>query len=154
MGRVARRRVGGCSALTGRPMTILRRSFLLIAVLATRASAQQQSPTTFHQLGHAILRELIETNTTASIGNTTIAAQQLQTRFEQAGFPTADIQVIGPTPKNRNLVVRYRGSGARKPILLIAHLDVVEAKRDDWTYDPFQLTEHDGYFYGRGMQDQ
>ena len=134
-----------------------RRSLVLFAHAGDRPrgfSLQQQSTTTFHQLGHAILRELIETNTTASIGNTTVAAQQLQTRFEQAGFPTADIQVIGPTPKNRNLVVRYRGSGARKPILLLAHLDVVEAKREDWTYDPFRLTEHDGYFYGRGTQDQ
>jgi acetylornithine deacetylase/succinyl-diaminopimelate desuccinylase-like protein len=115
--------------------------------------AQQQTSTTFHQLGHAILRELIETNTTGSSGNTTLAAQQLQTRFEDAGFPAADAQVVGPTAKNRNLVVRYRGSGAHKSILLLAHLDVVEAKRADWTYDPFQLTEHDGYFYGRGTQD-
>src|SRR5258708_24134960 len=114
-------------------------------LVASTATAQQQSPTTFHQLGHAILRELIETNTTGSSGNTTIAAGQLATRFRDAGFPEADVQVVGPTPKNLNLVVRYRGSGARKPILLLAHLDVVEAKREDWTYDPFKLTEHDGY---------
>ncbi len=113
----------------------------------------QQSTTTFHQLGHAILRELIETNTTASRGNTTIAAQQLATRFHDAGFPDADVQVVGPTTKNRNLVVRYRGTGAHKPVLLLAHLDVVEAKREDWTYDPFVLTENGGYFYGRGTQD-
>ena len=75
--------------------------------------------------------------------------------FSDAGFPAADIQVVGPTPKNRNLVVRYRGSGRdKKPILLLAHLDVVEAKREDWTYDPFKFTETDGYFYGRGTQDQ
>jgi acetylornithine deacetylase/succinyl-diaminopimelate desuccinylase-like protein len=129
------------------------RAFLLAAALATPVAAQQ-TPATFHQLGHAILRELIETNTTASSGNTTIAALQLQTRFELAGFSAADVQVVGPLAKNRNLVVRYRGSGARKPILLIAHLDVVEAKREDWTYDPFRFTEADGYFYGRGTQDQ
>jgi acetylornithine deacetylase/succinyl-diaminopimelate desuccinylase-like protein len=127
---------------------------LVTLLVASTATAQQQSPTTFHQLGHAILRELIETNTTGSSGNTTIAAGQLATRFRDAGFPEADVQVVGPTPKNLNLVVRYRGSGARKPILLLAHLDVVEAKREDWTYDPFKLTEHDGYFYGRGTQDQ
>jgi acetylornithine deacetylase/succinyl-diaminopimelate desuccinylase-like protein len=115
---------------------------------------QPQTSTTFHQLGHAILRELIETNTTGSSGNTTLAAQQLQTRFTDAGFPAADAQVVGPTAKNRNLVVRYRGSGAHKPVLLLAHLDVVEARREDWTYDPFRLTESDGYFYGRGTQDQ
>jgi acetylornithine deacetylase/succinyl-diaminopimelate desuccinylase-like protein len=117
-------------------------------------SAQQQSPTTFHQLGHAILRELIETNTTGSSGNTTTAAEQLANRFRDAGFAGEDVQVIGPTVKNRNLIVRYRGSGTRKPVLLLAHLDVVEAKRTDWTYDPFVLTERDGYFYGRGTEDQ
>jgi acetylornithine deacetylase/succinyl-diaminopimelate desuccinylase-like protein len=129
----------------------------LVAMVApgeTMLLAQRpMAPTTFHQLGHAILRELIETNTTASSGNTTLAAQQLATRFEDAGFPIADVQVVGPTAKNRNLVLRYRGSGAHKPVLLLAHLDVVEAKREDWTYDPFRLTENDGYFYGRGTQD-
>jgi acetylornithine deacetylase/succinyl-diaminopimelate desuccinylase-like protein len=124
-----------------------------LALLA-RAAVAQQSPATSHQLGHAILRELIETNTTGSSGNTSVVAEQLQVRFHDAGFPDADVQVVGPTPKNRNLVVRYRGTGAHKPVLLLAHLDVVEAKREDWTYDPFKLTEHDGYFYGRGTQDQ
>src|SRR5512140_1813644 len=127
---------------------------LLGLLVASAATAQQQSSTTFHQLGHAILRELIETNTTGSSGNTTAAAEQLGTRFKDAGFPEADIQIVGPTPKNRNFIVRYRGSGAHKPVLLLAHLDVVEAKRSDWTYDPFALSEHDGYFYGRGTQDQ
>jgi acetylornithine deacetylase/succinyl-diaminopimelate desuccinylase-like protein len=122
-------------------------------LFATPALAQQPSPSDYHQLGHAILRELIETNTTASAGNTTVAAEQLQVRFKDAGFAPEDDQVVGPTPKNRNLVVRYRGSGAHKPVLLLAHLDVVEAKRDDWTYDPFALTEKDGYLYGRGTQD-
>jgi acetylornithine deacetylase/succinyl-diaminopimelate desuccinylase-like protein len=131
-------------------------ALVLAALVAPgqRMLAQQLTSATYHQLGHAILRELIETNTTGSSGNTTVAAQQLATRFHDAGFADADIQVIGPTPKNRNLVVRYHGSGARRPVLLLAHLDVVEAKRDDWTYDPFRLTEHDGYFYGRGTQDQ
>jgi len=133
----------------------MRGSLTLVGLaLASTAAAQQPSSTTFHQLGHAILRELIEANTTGSTGNTTIAAGQLATRFRDAGFPEADVQVVGPTPKNLNLVVRYRGGGAHRPILLLAHLDVVEAKREDWTYDPFKLTEHDGYFYGRGTQDQ
>ena len=134
-----------------------------VLVLARVAGAQQSAvqagkssvdPSTYHQLGHSILRDLIETNTTGSSGNTTTAAEQLQVRFREAGFPDEDVQVVGPTAKNRNLVVRYRGSGARKPVLLIAHLDVVEAKREDWTFDPFKLTESDGYFYGRGTQDQ
>ncbi|HXT14744.1 MAG TPA: M20/M25/M40 family metallo-hydrolase [Gemmatimonadaceae bacterium] len=126
--------------------------FTLFAVSA--ANAQQVAPTTFHQLGHAILRELIETNTTGSAGNTSDAAGQLQTRFTDAGFSRADVQLAGPTTKNLNLIVRYRGSGRAKPILLLAHLDVVEARREDWTYDPFHLTETGGYFYGRGTQDQ
>jgi acetylornithine deacetylase/succinyl-diaminopimelate desuccinylase-like protein len=127
---------------------------ILALAMAPIAAAQQQSAATFHQIGHAVLRELIETNTTGSSGNTTLAVQQLATRFEDAGFPAADVQIVGPTPKNRNLVVRYRGTGAHKPLLLLAHLDVVEAKRADWSYDPFVLSEHDGYFYGRGTQDQ
>ncbi|HEY2165000.1 MAG TPA: M20/M25/M40 family metallo-hydrolase [Gemmatimonadaceae bacterium] len=130
------------------------RSLLASLLIATPTLAQQASSSDYHALGRAILRELIETNTTASVGNTTVAAEQLQVRFKDAGFAPEDDQVVGPSPKNRNLVVRYRGSGAHKPVLLIAHLDVVEAKRDDWTYDPFVLTEKDGYFYGRGTQDQ
>ena len=120
------------------------------------ATAQQLSPVTYHQLGHAILRELVETNTTASSGNTTPIADQLGVRLRDAGFADADVQVIGPTPRNRNLVARYRGApgSTKRPILLLAHLDVVEAKRDDWSYDPFTLTEADGFFYGRGTQDQ
>ncbi len=132
---------------------MITRSLLALLLLASPTLAQQPSRSDYHQLGHAILRELIETNTTASVGNTTVAAEQLQVRFKDAGFAPEDDQVVGPTPKNRNLVVRYRGTGAHKPVLLLAHLDVVEAKRDDWTYDPFVLTEKDGYFYGRGTQD-
>ena len=124
---------------------------LLLFALATGLGAQQ--PSAYHQLGHAIVREMIETNTTASSGNTTTIAEQLQVRFKDAGFPEADVQVLGPMPKNRNLIVRYRGSGAHKPVMLLAHLDVVEALRGDWTYDPFKLTERDGFFYGRGTQD-
>jgi acetylornithine deacetylase/succinyl-diaminopimelate desuccinylase-like protein len=119
-----------------------------------RAGAQSPRTTSsFHQLGRDILRELIETNTTASTGNTTPAVQRLAARFRAAGFAAADVQIVGPTARNRNLVVRYRGTGARKPLLLLAHLDVVEAKRDDWTVPPFTLTETGGYFYGRGTQD-
>jgi acetylornithine deacetylase/succinyl-diaminopimelate desuccinylase-like protein len=116
--------------------------------------AAQRAAVTFHQLGHAILREMVETNTTGSSGNVTNLAGQLATRFHDAGFPDSDVAVVGPTVKNRNFVLRYHGTGAHRPILLLAHLDVVEAKRADWTYDPFLLTENDGYFYGRGTQDQ
>jgi acetylornithine deacetylase/succinyl-diaminopimelate desuccinylase-like protein len=129
------------------------RTLKLLPLLAVATRVVAQQPAAYHQLGHAILREMIETNTTASAGNTTTIADQLQVRFRDAGFPQADVQVVGPLAKNRNLIVRYRGSGAKKPVLLLAHLDVVEAKPTDWTYDPFKLTTQAGYFYGRGTQD-
>ena len=74
-------------------------------------------------------------------------------RLRAAGFPAADVQVLAPAPRKGNLVARFRGTGARKPLLLLAHLDVVEARREDWTTDPFTLVEKDGYFYGRGTSD-
>jgi acetylornithine deacetylase/succinyl-diaminopimelate desuccinylase-like protein len=73
--------------------------------------------------------------------------------LKAAGFADADIFVGGAILKKANLVVRYRGTGAHKPILLLAHTDVVEAKREDWSMDPFQFIERDGYFYGRGTGD-
>jgi acetylornithine deacetylase/succinyl-diaminopimelate desuccinylase-like protein len=126
--------------------------------IALSVSAQAQSPlTTYQTLGRDVLRELIETNTTYANGSTTKAAEALAARFRAAGFPAADVQIVGPDTgrdaKDRNLIVRYRGSGRRKPVLLIGHLDVVEARRADWVLDPFTLTERDGHFYGRGTLD-
>jgi acetylornithine deacetylase/succinyl-diaminopimelate desuccinylase-like protein len=109
--------------------------------------------TAYQQVGRDIYRELIETDTSHSVGDTTKAAELLAARFRAAGFPDADIKVIGKEEKNKNLVVRYRGSGAHPPVLLLAHLDVVEAKREDWSFDPFKLTETNGFFYGRGTSD-
>jgi acetylornithine deacetylase/succinyl-diaminopimelate desuccinylase-like protein len=131
---------------------------LAVSVLTFSAVARAQSPLTpYQQLGRDLLRELIETNTTYSSGSTTAAANALATRFRAAGFPSEDVRIIGPDSgrdaKNANLVVRFRGRGARRPVLLISHLDVVEAKRDDWALDPFTLTERDGHFYGRGTLD-
>lgn len=129
--------------------------FLAIAactVLATTAASAQG----FDQraVGRAVFKELIETNTTASSGNTTKAAELMAARFRAAGVPAADIAVVGPDETHRSLVVRIRGSDrARKPILLLAHLDVVEAERKDWTMEPFTFNEKDGFFYGRGTQD-
>jgi acetylornithine deacetylase/succinyl-diaminopimelate desuccinylase-like protein len=74
-------------------------------------------------------------------------------RLLDAGFPAADVKVLGPNSRKGNMVARFRGTGARKPMLIIGHLDVVEARRSDWTTDPFQFIEKDGYFYGRGTQD-
>ena len=100
-----------------------------------------------------IFKQLVEINTTHSVGDTTKAAEAMAARFKAAGFPDADVRVLGPSAKKGNLVVRYRGTGAKRPMILLAHLDVVEAKREDWSIDPFVLTEKDGYFYGRGTAD-
>ncbi len=105
------------------------------------------------QLAHDIFKELIEINTTDSAGNTTTAAEAMAARLKAAGFPAADVQVLGPNSRKGNLVVRLRGTGTRKPLLLLAHLDVVEAKAEDWSFDPFKFIEKDGYYYGRGTND-
>ena len=105
------------------------------------------------QLSRDIFRELIEINTTDSVGSTTRAAEAMAKRLTDAGFPAADVQVLGPNDRKGNMVARLRGSGAKRPVLIIAHLDVVEARREDWTTNPFQFVEKDGYFYGRGTQD-
>src|SRR5258706_518117 len=106
------------------------------------------------RLAREIYKELVEINTTDTpAGNVTKAADAMAARLKAAGFPAADIQVLGPDPKKHNLVVRWRGTDARRPLLLLAHLDVVEAKREDWSFDPFTFLEKDGFFYGRGTSD-
>src|SRR3984885_12147577 len=105
------------------------------------------------QLSRDIFRELVEINTTDSVGNTTLAAQAMAKRLTDAGFPAADVQVLGPNDRKGNLVARLRGASGKKPVLILGHLDVVEARREDWTTDPFQFVEKDGYFYGRGTWD-
>lgn len=127
---------------------------LVAAAIATASFNCLAADLTAHQqMGREIYREMIETDTSHSIGDTTKAAELLASRFRAAGIPEADIQIIGPEPKNKNLIVRYRGSGSKAPVLLLSHLDVVEAKREDWSFDPFKLTEKDGFFYGRGTSD-
>jgi len=126
-------------------------SFFALVLLALPATAQSDDPT--KQLSHDVFKQLIEINTTDSVGNVTTASEAMYQRFRDAGFPESDLYVGGPNDRKKNLVVRYHGSGKRKPVLLIGHLDVVEARRSDWTYDPFQFVEKDGYFYGRGTQD-
>jgi acetylornithine deacetylase/succinyl-diaminopimelate desuccinylase-like protein len=107
-----------------------------------------------HQAARDIFKQLIEINTTDTpAGNVTAAAEAMAERFRAAGFPADDIHVDGPKPNKKNLVVRLHGRGAGKPILFIAHLDVVEALRQDWSMDPFKFNEVDGFFYGRGTSD-
>ena len=110
------------------------------------------------QLARDIYKELIEINTGVTTGNITTAATAMAKRFRDAGIPEADIFVGGPRPEKHNVVARIRGKGgpnARKPLLLLAHLDVVEALKADWSpdLDPFVFTERDGYYYGRGTAD-
>ncbi len=106
-------------------------------------------------MAHDIFRQLIETNTTHSTGSTGAAAEAMRDRLLQAGFSAGDMEIVGPNNKKLNLVVRYRAAKGvtGKPVLFICHLDVVEANRSDWTMDPFQLNEKDGFYYGRGAQD-
>jgi len=112
-----------------------------------------QAPDPPRVLARAVLKELIEINTTDSSGDNTAVAQAMAKRFREAGFPASDVEVVVPAPKKGNVVLRYRGAGKGRPVLFIAHLDVVEARREDWTMEPFKLNEKDGYFYGRGTQD-
>lgn len=123
---------------------------LIACVCATSPAQQKLDP---HKLAFDIYKQLIETNTTESVGNMTTAANEMAERFRAAGFPASDVVVLGPDARHGNVVARIHGTGAHKPILFIAHLDVVEANRADWSLDPFKLTEKDGFFYGRGTSD-
>ena len=133
-------------------------SLIVAAVLVSPVSgpgpaAQPATLAPHQQLMREIYQELVEINTTNSVGDNTRAAEAMAKRLLAAGFPSTDVQVLTPVPRKGNLVARLRGTGARRPILLLAHLDVVEANREDWSFDPFKLLEQDGYFYGRGTSD-
>src|SRR5438067_3945045 len=130
------------------------RSVLVLAGIACFVPpARAQSPDPIDQMARDIFKQLIEINTTDSVGNVTTAAEAMAQRLRNAGFPENDLHVDGPNDRKKNLVVRFRGTGDRKPILFIGHLDVVEALRTDWTTDPFEFIEKDGFFYGRGTED-
>src|SRR5262249_11390456 len=104
----------------------------------------------------ATYRELVETNTTLSAGDCTLAAGRMKTRLEAAGYPEADLRIFVPEghPKEGGLLAVLHGTDPRsKAVLMLAHIDVVEARREDWTRDPFTLIEEGGYFYGRGTSD-
>jgi acetylornithine deacetylase/succinyl-diaminopimelate desuccinylase-like protein len=122
----------------------------LLVLLFTAAGAAAQ--TSNDLLAREVLKELVEIDTSKTTGGHRKAAEMLAERLRTAGFAAEDVQLVGPGEK-RNLVVRYRGQSPDKPILLMAHIDVVEALREDWTMEPFQLTEKDGFFYGRGTDD-
>src|ERR1700676_4495325 len=135
---------------------IKRRKALFFAVLALiggpfSASSDLLSPN--QQFARDIYKELVEINTVTPTGDTGKAAEAMAARLRAAGYAGSDVQGFNPAPRKGNLVARLHGPGARKPILLMAHLDVVEARREDWSVDPFKLLEKDGYFYARGSGD-
>ncbi len=125
---------------------------ILLAMLGANVLSAQSGPNDAR--AREIFKQLIEINTTDTpSGNVTTAAEAVAARLKAAGFAAADVQVLGPDPRKGNLVAHYRGTGVRRPVLLLAHLDVVEAKREDWSMDPFMFVEKDGFFYGRGTSD-
>jgi acetylornithine deacetylase/succinyl-diaminopimelate desuccinylase-like protein len=126
---------------------------LLSLIFALPVASRAQVDASGHQLARDIFKQLVEINTTHSVGNVTTAAKAMEQRLLEAGFPQSDLFLGGATPRKQNLVVRYHGTGVKKPILFIGHLDVVEAPREQWHTDPFKFVEKDGYYYGRGTQD-
>ena len=125
----------------------------LVASQPSLAAEPRTLPDDNNQLVYEIYKELIETNTTNSVGDNTLAAERVAAWLKASGFSDDDIFIGGPKERKGNLVARLHGSGEKEPIILLAHLDVVEAKRSDWSMDPFTLHEIDGYFYGRGTLD-
>ena len=131
-------------------------SFLLWgAASAIAQSSAPALPDAYRALSRDIFKELIEINSQDSDGSVTAAAVGMRNRLLQAGFPAADLVLAGPNERKQNLVAKYRGQAGSglKPVLIICHLDVVEARREDWTTNPYEFVEKDGYFYGRGTQD-
>ena len=129
------------------------RAALLLALVGCAQADASPPLTKPQQQLRSIYEELVQLNTTQSAGDTYKAAQAMAARLVAGGLPAADVQAFESGPKRGNLVARLRGNGKKKPLLLVAHIDVVEAKREDWSTDPFKLVEKDGYFYGRGTGD-
>ena len=140
------------AALAALPLAALAAAWPVWALsVATPAAASPDAA--YDTLAHDIFKQLIEIDTSDSTGNVTTAAEALAQRFRAAGFPPADLTLLGPNERKKNLVVRLHGTGTRKPVLLMGHLDVVEARREDWSTDPYKLIEKDGFYYGRGTLD-
>jgi acetylornithine deacetylase/succinyl-diaminopimelate desuccinylase-like protein len=132
-------------------MRTLAVAVLGVAVIAVHVLAQSAPP---EQRAREIYKQLVEINTTDTpAGSVTKAAEAMAARLKAAGFADEDIRVLGPAPTKFNLVARFRGTGAKRPMVLLAHLDVVDAKPEDWSFDPFVFREEEGWFYGRGTSD-
>jgi acetylornithine deacetylase/succinyl-diaminopimelate desuccinylase-like protein len=138
-----------------------RTGFLAVLCVAALASiygvmsrpAVAEGLTASQKLALDVYKELVEINTVTATGDIAKAAEAMGARLRAAGFAEDDVHVFSPAPHKGNLVARFRGTGARKPILLVAHIDVVPASREDWSMDPFKLIEQDEYFYARGSGD-
>jgi len=136
------------------PRVALAALFAALLGSASTVVAQEGKDPAARRLEREIFEELIRINTSDSAGGTPAAARAVADRLLAAGFPAGDVRVMGPEPRIQNVVARYRGrDSARKPILLMAHLDVVDARKEDWSTDPYQFVEKDGWYYGRGTSD-
>jgi acetylornithine deacetylase/succinyl-diaminopimelate desuccinylase-like protein len=133
-----------------RALCRLSMTLLLAWTFSIEAAGAENSA---QSLAQQIYKELVEIDTSTDTGNTARAADAVAARLLAAGLPRKDVQVFKPTPRKGNLVARLRGTGQRRPLLLMAHLDVVAAKREGWSTDPFKLVEKNGYYYGRGTID-
>jgi len=133
----------------------MKRATWLAAGLVVAGAAHGADLSPVQKQMREIYQELVETNTTNSTGSCTVAANKMAKRLKAAGYQDADLHLIVPPggPTKGNLVARIKGDGSKKPLLLLAHIDVVEANRADWVRDPFKLVEEDGMFYARGASD-
>ena len=150
--------VGATTATNGRtatPMAAATYETTTGAIAGTATTAMAADDSGLERF-RGIYKELVETDTTLSVGDCTLAGQRMAARLKAAGYPDEDLRVFVPTghPKEGGLLAVLHGSDpSAKAILMLAHVDVVEAKREDWTRDPFTLMEEGGYFYGRGVAD-
>jgi acetylornithine deacetylase/succinyl-diaminopimelate desuccinylase-like protein len=126
---------------------------LFLGFLFFVSASEAQIDDAVRKLSHDIFKELIEINSTDSVGSVTAASEAIAQRFRDAGFAEADIHILGPKERKKNLVVRLHGTGKHKSLLLISHLDVVEACGEDWTTEPLYSEKKEGFYYGRGTQD-
>ncbi len=138
--------------MRNRPYAFVAATIVLGSLGLPAAAAVRSDQTAFRML----YKELVETNTTHSVGDCTLAANRMAARLAAAGFAKADLNIFVPEglPLDGGLIATVAGTDTTKgAIMLLAHLDVVEAKREDWVRDPFTLVEEGGYFYGRGASD-
>lgn len=132
----------------------MKRSLVAIALLVAGSSTSHAQTTRWDSVARSLFKELVEINTTESQGSTLAAARAMAARLKAAGFPDSDVVVLENAPKKGNLIARLRGRNTgKKPVMLLSHIDVVEAKAEDWTLPPFQFIEKDGTFFGRGVAD-